>query len=145
MPAWVDGGEDPFWSLLPEAQRAEAIENQRAGWLGGNPDRLDIFASLDQIAALAPAPIVPAVVIVQGQLEPLPAAWPVEEMTAVAIEEDRAIAASIEARVVVAPGAVSFDAPTAEPMVVVQAIREVVEAARDPASWATPAVATPGA
>jgi pimeloyl-ACP methyl ester carboxylesterase len=143
MPAWVEGGDDPFWSLLPEAQRAEMIENQRAGWLGGNPDRLDILASLDLIAALPPAPIVPAVVVVQGQPEPLPATWPVEEMTAVAVEEDRAVAAALEARVVVASGAVSFDIPTAEPAVVVQAILNVVEAARNPASWTSPTAATP--
>jgi pimeloyl-ACP methyl ester carboxylesterase len=144
-PAWVEGDDDPFWSLVPEAQRAEGIENQRAGWLGGNPERLDILASLEVIAALPPAPLVPAVVIVQGQPERLPPDWPAAELTAVIVERGESVADGIGAVVVVAPNSVSADMPAADPAVVVQAIADVVAAVRDPASWTAPAPASPSA
>jgi pimeloyl-ACP methyl ester carboxylesterase len=132
-------GDDPFLALVPEAERESVRQRQLAGATGENPDRLDFLTSYEQIASLPPPPERPAVVVVPGLPEPFPPNWPADEMMAVFLAAHESIATSLGARVVVAPNAHSFDMPTAEPAIVVQTIRDVVQAARDPASWATPA------
>jgi pimeloyl-ACP methyl ester carboxylesterase len=106
------------------------------------------FAEVREARAADPLRPIPLVVVSAGQsIDPagLPPDWPVEEHQQLRRELSEDLAELVpNARHVVAERSGHYVHQT-EPEVVVEAIREVVEAARDPGTWATPVAATPAA
>jgi len=94
---------------------------------GANPERVDLLASERQAAESA-VPPVPAVVLMQDPAA-APPGWAASQ---------QAQARRLNARLVVAEGT-GHRIHELHPAAVVDAVRQVVEAVRDPASWATPA------
>jgi pimeloyl-ACP methyl ester carboxylesterase len=110
-----------------------------------NPEHIDQLASFHEVDATSVLPSrLPAVVIRHGKpFDILPPTWPIAKIDAAWREQQEAMARTLDARLVVAERsghAIPFD----QPDVVVEAARAVVEAVRDPGSWATP-IASPAA
>jgi pimeloyl-ACP methyl ester carboxylesterase len=126
---------------LTEAER----EVVRAAAAGRDPSvavPIDALTSDAQVLSVPPPPPVPTVVLVRGMIDPeVPEV--LLEWNSLWFELQAQQARELNARVVVAEKSGHF-VPTDEPEVVIEAIREVIEATRDPSSWATPA-ATPAA
>jgi pimeloyl-ACP methyl ester carboxylesterase len=120
-----------------EAER----EGARAFTGGRDPELespLDQFVSGGQVLAAPPPPRVPTVQIVAGIIDPeLPllgdATW---------YEAQAYQALELGARVVIAEHS-GHAIPLDEPEVIIAAIEDVVDAVREPSSWATPAAGTP--
>jgi pimeloyl-ACP methyl ester carboxylesterase len=128
---------------------AVLTEDQRAAWQAffeANPEQVDYAGCEEAVRAAGPPPPVPLVVLVHGQEEPdyFPPGADVAAATALYRELHAELAASAPGgRLVVAEESVDvlFDRPE----LVVEAIRQVVAAARDPGTWATPTSGTPEA
>jgi pimeloyl-ACP methyl ester carboxylesterase len=124
-----------FTALLPPADQA----TDTAMYHGEDEFALDMATSRVEFAEMPPAPIVPAVVIRGGLIEDYPPAWPGEELEAILTASQEATAQALGARLVVAEGVRGNRIWTEQPETVIEAISDVVEAVRNPASWATPA------
>ena len=116
-----------------------------------NPEGIDLGASFAQVRAAraaAPLPPLPLVVVTAGQpADPsvFPPGWPVEAQARMWRELQADLAGlAPNARHVVAARSGHY-VHQAEPGLVVDAIQQVVAAARDPSTWATPAAGTPEA
>jgi pimeloyl-ACP methyl ester carboxylesterase len=107
---------------------------------------IDYLVSEAQVLAAPPPPVVPTVMVVAGKA----ALFPVEGIAIVSDLEGAARfyllqagqARDLGARIVIAEESghlVPFD----QPAVMIAAIEDVVEAVRDPSSWATPAAGAP--
>ena len=116
---------------------------------GPNPERMDFEASTAEVrAARAAAPLRPMPLIVVSAGQPtdpaaFPPGWPVEADEQLDRDLNDDLAGQVPSgRHVVAEQSGHYVHQT-EPEVVVEAIRQVVEAVRDPRDWATPTAATP--
>jgi pimeloyl-ACP methyl ester carboxylesterase len=129
------GWNERFAALVPEVRAVQA---------GDGAERIDYFASDAQALASA-APPVPATAIAHGASEGLfpdgathgmfPPDWPVAELEASWRATIESNAEALGARLVIAEQSNHF-VYLDQPDLVIDAIRQVVEAARDPASWA---------
>jgi pimeloyl-ACP methyl ester carboxylesterase len=139
--------EDQFERLEPllsEQQRAMMQEIVSA-----NAEGVDMAASFEEMRStrtVAPVKEMPLFVLTAGQ-HPDPAAvppdWPFEADAVLWTELQEDLAGLVPgARHVVAEQSGHY-IHQSQPDLVVEAIRAVVDAVRDPASWATPAAATP--
>jgi pimeloyl-ACP methyl ester carboxylesterase len=136
------GWNERFAELAPEVRSVQA---------GAGAERIDYFASDEQALAMSP-PAVPAIVIAHGAEEGMfpdgavhgmfPPTWPVDELETAWRETLEANAESLGAWLVVAEQSNHF-IYLDQPDLVIDVIRDVVEAVRDPAGWTTPAVGTP--
>jgi len=108
-------------------------------------ETLDVNASLDQIekaATARPLPPVPLVVLTQGQpfdlspWQPLPANFPAALNTAWHTGQDALATLAPNARHTIATKS-SHYIQVQEPQLVIDAIKQVVHAVRDPTSWTT--------
>ena len=104
------------------------------------------FAQVRAARAAAPLPPLPLVVVTAGQpADPsvFPPGWPVEAQARMWRELQADLAGLVPGgRHVVAERSGHYVHRT-EPELVVAAIRQVIEAVRDPSTWATPAAGTP--
>jgi pimeloyl-ACP methyl ester carboxylesterase len=144
-------GAPPGWNVvdltlapLPEAVR-EGLREEVAGRAPAVPSSpVDHLVSEAQVLAAPPPPSVPIVMVVAGKA----ALLPVEGIATVGDLEGAARfylaqagqARDLGARIVVAEESghlVPFD----QPEVMIAAIEDVVQAGRDPSSWATPTAA----
>ena len=115
----------------------------------GNPENIDFAASATQLAAAHPLPAVPMIVLAHTPGEGaylIPRGWPIDVLDPIWQELVAAQAREVPGgRLIVAENSshgMVFDTPD----VVFESILQVVEAVRDPGSWAasaTPEAATP--
>src|SRR5262249_32600672 len=109
-----------------------------------NPEHIDQLAGFHEVDATTVTlpPGFPAVVLRHGEtFDILPPSWPIAEIDVAWREQQEAMARVLDAQLLVADQsghAIPFD----QPDLVVDATRAVVEAVRDPGTWATP-IATP--
>jgi len=127
-------------ALLPAPERSETFVILR-GLHPQDPEHLDIIASGVWVMAHPPAPV-PTVVLAAG-FHGAPGAPPDAAFEDLWQELQREQAWELEARFVPVPEGDHF-LQQDRPEQVIEAIRQVVEAVRDPDTWATPAMA-PGA
>jgi pimeloyl-ACP methyl ester carboxylesterase len=100
------------------------------------------FAQMQEATSLRPMPLA---VLTAGQFDTtsFPEGWPVEAEVQIHSELQEDLAALVPgARHIIAEQSAHY-IQQAEPDLVVDAIRQVADAVRDPASWATPTTATP--
>jgi pimeloyl-ACP methyl ester carboxylesterase len=150
-------GVPPGWNIvdltispLTEAER-EGLRELTAGREPQVPaSPIDVLISEAQVLAAPPPPPVPTVMIVAAKTtfwlipEEGDVAWGHLDGVATYIRQQAGQARDIGARIVVAEESghlVPFD----QPAVMIAAIEDVVEAVRDPSSWATPTAGTPAA
>ncbi len=126
-------------ALQPPAERQETFTIMR-GLHPQDPEHLDIIASGVWVMAHPPAPV-PAIVLAAG-FHGGPGTPPDLAFENLWAELQREQARVLDARLVSIPEGDHF-LQLDRPELVVEAIRQVVEAVRDPDTWATPAV-TPG-
>ncbi|MGH2559990.1 MAG: alpha/beta fold hydrolase, partial [Thermomicrobiales bacterium] len=119
-----------FLELVPE-------ENpDRNGLLSAeNPERVNQRAGFEQVDQAALPPTVPAIVITHGLLLGFPQSFPVEQLEAAWREAQEAHARALHGRLIVAQTSGS-DVVHDQPEIVVEAIGQVVNAVRDPATAA---------
>ena len=110
---------------------------------------LDLYLSEAQVVAAPASPRVPAVVVVAGKIpadeEEFPGGivpWEHLDYVGLVYDLHAAQARDLGARIVVATES-GLLVPFEQPEVMIAAIEDVVQAVRDPSSWATPAAATP--
>lgn len=139
--AWPEDFFDRARPILTEEQWANRIATAWAG----NPEQIDLDATLAQVRSAGPLPAVPLVVITHGnpRADPywLPADWPIEQLEPIWQEMQTDLARSVpDGRLIIAEGSGhgGFGSD-----LVAGAIRDVVTAVRDPGVWATPPAATP--
>jgi pimeloyl-ACP methyl ester carboxylesterase len=118
-------------ALLPAEERRETFTIMR-GLHPQDPEHLDIIASGIWVMAHAPAPV-PTVVLAAG-LHGAPGAPPDPAFEDLWAELQRGQARALDARLVSVPEGDHF-LQHDRPELVVEAIRLVVEAVRDPGSW----------
>ncbi len=132
-----------------ESER-EDIRNSSSGLVPLVPSSpLDQITSEAQVVVAPPPPRVPTVAIVAGKIEvEVPeggtASWSDLDSVATYYELQAGQARELGARIDIADQSghlVPFD----QPEVMIAAIEDVVEAVRDPSSWATPVAGTPSA
>jgi pimeloyl-ACP methyl ester carboxylesterase len=115
---------------------------------GTNTEGIDLVATLAQVAearATTPLQPMPLIVLGAGQADPAgwPEGWPLEETHQLHLELQEDLASLVPGgRLVIAEQSGHY-IHQAQPDLVLDAIRQVVEAVNDPMSWATPPAATP--
>jgi pimeloyl-ACP methyl ester carboxylesterase len=146
----VDAAHEDYYAavraVLTPAQRAEQARQETQGppKLADDPnrERLDADASATELrAAAAAAPLrpMPLVVITHGRPWSWPPGYPAAALEAVWLPLQEQLAAlTPDGRLVVAAHSGHF-IPGDQPELVTAAIGQVVDAVRDPATWATPA------
>jgi pimeloyl-ACP methyl ester carboxylesterase len=138
-PGWSEGLE----KLVPPEARG-AVRAFFRGQELGMREPIDLVASEAQVEAATPSPPVPAVVLTHGQPPrpgEFPPDWPRGEMEKLWQKLQAAQASAINGRLIVAADSRHFIHQD-QPAVVVEAIRQVVEAAQDTSTWATPSAGT---
>lgn len=101
-------------------------------------EAIDSLTSADQVAAAqetSPLPTIPAVVLTHGGDFPFPADFPVEAIERVWRDAQEHLAALIPGTPLIVAETSSHYIQLDQPDLVVAAIRDVVDAVRDPASW----------
>jgi pimeloyl-ACP methyl ester carboxylesterase len=144
--AWDIG--DLTLSPLTEAER-EGLRELASGREPANPSApVETLISAAQVLAAPPPPPVPTVMIVAANTafwlvpEDGEVTWSHLESVALYLHFQAGQARDLGARIVVAEESTHL-VPFDQPEVMIAAIEDVVEAVRDPSSWATPAVGTP--
>ena len=126
-------------ALLPAEERRETFTIMR-GVHPQDPEHLDIIASGVWVMAHPPASVL--TVVVAAGFHGAPGAPPDPAFEGLWVKLQREQARVLDARFVLVPEADHF-LQRDRPEVVIEAIRQVVEAVRDPGVWAAP-VSTPG-
>lgn len=113
-------------TILTPSQQAEFERGRQA-----NPEGLDYYESSRLVRAIGPAlPNIPLIVIARGRAEPWPRGYPVDALEKVwrTLEGDLASRAP-QGKLLIAEQS-DHNIPGAQPQIVIEATREVVEAAR---------------
>jgi pimeloyl-ACP methyl ester carboxylesterase len=103
------------------------------------------FAQVKKARTASPLQPMPLIVLGAGQIDPArwPEGWPLEEQAQLDHELQEDLANLVpDGRLIIADQSGHYIHQT-QPDLVLDAIRQVVEAVRDPTSWATPLAATP--
>ena len=134
---------------FPSEAEREASREFLAGRDPDAPAPVDQVVSEAQVVAAPPSPPVPTVAIVAGKIElwgvpPENVTWSPLEYVSLTYELQAGQVRDLGARIVVAEESGHF-VPFDQPEVMIAAIADVVEAVREPTSWATPAASTPTA
>ena len=128
-------------AVLPAEMTADWI----ADYWGGNPEGIALAESEDQVRNATPLPQVPLIVIGHGDASAdthlIPAGWPGEVLDPIWKELVAKQAELIPGGRLVVAEQSDHGIPFVQPEIIVDAVRDVVEAVRDPSSWA--ASATP--
>jgi pimeloyl-ACP methyl ester carboxylesterase len=110
-----------------------------------NIEGIDLDASFAQMQEATPLRPMPLAVLTAGQFDTssFPEGWPVEAEVQIHTELQEDLAGLVPgARHIIAEQSAHY-IQQAQPDLVVDAIRQVAGAVRDPESWATPITATP--
>jgi pimeloyl-ACP methyl ester carboxylesterase len=144
----VDAAHEDYYAQLRDALTPAQWAAATGASAGAAPDaeRIDPLASADQMrvaAAAAPLPDLPLIVITHGRPWSWPAGYPAEDLEAIWLPLQRRLAAlTPDARLLVASDS-GHDIPGEQPELIIEAIRQVVDAVRDPTSWVQPATPAP--
>ena len=137
----VDAAQEDYYDQLRDALTPEQWAAASGAASASGSERFDTTASADQMreaAAAVPLPDLPLIVITHGQPWSWPAGYPAADLEALWMPLQRRLAAlTPDARLVVA-GESDHDIPGEQPELIIEAIQQVVEAVRDPSTWATP-------
>jgi pimeloyl-ACP methyl ester carboxylesterase len=111
--------------------------------VGGNTEGIDLdasFAQVQEARAAAPLRSMPLVVLSAGRADPAfyPAGWPLDAEARLHDELQRDLAGLVPGGRRVVAGQSGHYVQQSQPDLVVAAIRDVVQAVRDPSSWGTP-------
>ena len=111
--------------------------------IGANSEGIDLGASFSQMTAArtaTPLRPMPLIVLSAGQAEPamFPAGWPMEAESKLHAELQADLARLVPGGRLVIAARSGHYIHQSQPDLVVEAIRQVVEAVRDPGTWATP-------
>jgi pimeloyl-ACP methyl ester carboxylesterase len=109
-------------------------------------EAIDALTSADQAVAAqaaSPLPEIPAIVLTHGGDFPFPSDFPVEAIEQVWTTAQHDLAALIPGTPLVVAQGSSHYIQLDRPDLVIDAIRTVVDAVRDPATWAPPSASTP--
>jgi pimeloyl-ACP methyl ester carboxylesterase len=141
----VDATHEDQFTRLEDMVPPELLEMVTQG---DNAEGIDVETSLAQVAearATTPLQPMPLIVLSAGQSDPaiFPEGWPLEETDLLHLELQEDLASLVPgARLIVAEQSTHYIHQT-QPDLVLDAIRQVVDAVRDPGTWATPPAATP--
>jgi pimeloyl-ACP methyl ester carboxylesterase len=139
----VDAAHEDYYAQLRDVLTPEqwAAATGAAAPAESGAERIDTTASADQMrlaAAAAPLPDLPLIVITHGRPWSWPADYPADDLEALWMPLQRRLAAlTPDARLLVARDS-DHDIPGEQPGLIIAAVREVVEAVRDPHSWSMP-------
>jgi pimeloyl-ACP methyl ester carboxylesterase len=129
---------------LQEERRQELVSPElfaaEQAAVNSNSEGIDLATSFAQMSAATPLQPMPLVVLSAGQPDPatFPDGWPMDAEATLHAELQTDLAGLVPGgRLVVAPESGHY-IQQSRPDLVVAAIRNVVEAVRDPASWGTP-------
>ncbi|HET7092993.1 MAG TPA: hypothetical protein VFI22_05925, partial [Thermomicrobiales bacterium] len=140
---WHEDFNDQLQAMVPPKDWDEYQAMLVGAW---DYEAVDWPASYDELRAAGPLPHVSLIVLSHGQTpQPscCPAGWPVQAQERLWQSLQEKTAALIPgSRRIVVPGAGDM-IHQSDPDVVVDALKTVLEAARDPASWTTGATPTP--
>ena len=142
----VDAAHEDYYasmqSILTPEQWAASRERPLELADYGAFEQIDTDASAAQMrdaVATSPLPPVPLIVVTHGRPWEFPAGYPVDELEAAWRPlQDELVALVPGARLVVAEQSQHY-VQIDEPGLVIEAIRQVVDAVRNPETWATPA------
>jgi pimeloyl-ACP methyl ester carboxylesterase len=113
---------------------------------GSTLERIDVVASANEMrraAAATPLPAMPLIVLTHGQPWAWPAGYPADALEALWVPLQEQLAAlTPDARLLVARAS-DHDIPGEQPELIIAAVRQVVAAVRDPATWTTPIPVNP--
>jgi pimeloyl-ACP methyl ester carboxylesterase len=141
---------DPLSEDLEARWTAVLPPDLRERWLDdfwfGNPEGIAFEESYAQVRAARPLPTVPLIVIVHGDITHddnlFPTGWPVEPLDTIWKELVAEQATLIPGGRLVVAAESGHRVEAEQPAVIVDAVMQVIMAARDPNNWASP-VATP--
>lgn len=106
------------------------VEEDRAAMLG-NPEQMDVFASLDEVHAAGSLPNVPLVVVTAGISEGWPPGWDAATFDALRATQQADLAAFTDnGRQVIAETS-GHHVPSQEPQTIVAAVEQVLDAMED--------------
>lgn len=141
----VDSGHEAYYlgleDLLSPEQYA-AVFDPPADDTGIAFESLDPLASASQVvAAQAASPLqnMPIIVLTHGGPFPFPEEFPVAELEAIWTSGQQQLAALVPGTPLIVASESSHYVQLDQPDLVITAIRDVVEAVRDPTNWGTPA------
>lgn len=124
-------------AILPPELQDRWVEDF---WVG-NPEEIALEESYAQVRDAAPLPQVPLIVIVHGDVTRddhlIPSGWPVEALDPIWKELVARQATLIPGGRLIVAEESGHSVEAAQPDLVVAAIEDVVEAVRDPSTWAT--------
>jgi len=103
------------------------VEFDRQSMLG-NPEGVDVFASMDEAAAAGPLPDVPLVVVTAGISEPWPPGWDAETFDALRAAQQADLATFTSQGTQLIAESSKHHVPSEEPATIVQAIEQVLDA-----------------
>jgi len=103
------------------------VEFDRQSMLG-NPEGVDVFASMDEAAAAGPLPDVPLVVVTAGISEPWPPGWDAETFDALRAAQQADLATFTSQGTQLIAESSKHHVPSEEPATIVHAIEQVLDA-----------------
>lgn len=146
---FIDSAHEDYYHALEhllDPMQADMVFNQPAGEEGFAFEAIDSLTSADQIVtaqAASSLPSVPAVVLTHGGEFPFPEGFPVEEIEQVWTSAQEKLAALIPGTPLIVATGSSHYIQLDQPELVIAAIRDVVDAVRDPSTWSTPVASPP--
>lgn len=143
----IDGESEDLEARWKAALPAELTANWIEDYWGGNPEGIALAESEDQVRNATSLPEAPLIVIGHGDARQdphlIPAGWPGEVLDPIWKELVAKQADLIPGGRLVVAEQSDHGIPFVQPNIVVGAVRDVVEAVRDPGSWVATAGATP--
>jgi pimeloyl-ACP methyl ester carboxylesterase len=109
---------------------ASQIEEDRAAMLG-NPEQMDVFASLDELQAAGSLPNVPLVVVTAGISEGWPPGWDAETFDALRAAQQADLATMTEQGSQVIAESSTHHVPSQEPDTIIAAVEQVLSSSGD--------------
>ena len=140
----VDSAHEDYWAaikaLMTPEQQAIAFAHPPTLTGGSEQEWIDVDACAAQMreaAAKSPLRPMPLIVLTRGIPPEWPAGFPAAEMEAIWLPLQKELAALVpDSRLMVAEKS-SHYIQTGQPELVIESIRQVVDAVRDPGSWAS--------
>ena len=143
----IDGEPEDLQSRWKAVLPADLAARWLPDFWGGNPEGIALEESEDQVRNARPLPEVPLIVIVHGDARQdphlIPAGWPGEVLDPIWQELVAKQAELVPGGRLVVAEQSDHGIPFVQPELVVDAVREEIEAVRDPSRWATPEGGTP--
>jgi pimeloyl-ACP methyl ester carboxylesterase len=141
----VDSSHESQFARMEEFVPPELLEAISESIQAEGIDLDATLAQMEKARTATPLQSMPVIVLSAGQIDPAgwPEGWPLEEQAQLNHELQEDLAHLVpDGQLIVAEQSTHY-IHQSEPALVLEAIRQVVEAVRDPMSWATPLAATP--